>query len=368
MSKYRLDTLDSFRFFAILAVMLFHYFTRWTPPQYNISLYPYGSKFNFFPYGKYGVQFFFIISGFVITYTLSTTDSVKDFWKKRFVRLFPAMFLASVITYICIISFDSKMLFPHGHSITNLLYSLSFVSPDLLNSILAPVGIRGNYINGSYWSLWPEIQFYFLVSTLYFLNKKDFIRNFFIIVLIFSAVRLFVGNLKTTNTFHIHIGENVIPWYNYWIGQVFDLPTYILWFFNGVLFHEVYFKKAGKQGFIFLFISIFLTFYFDHAKDLLTVDAVILLMFGLFLWKPSVFSGRFVGMFNKVGVASYFLYLIHEDLGVLIINRVGPLFGALSWLFTLLLIVTFSVLSVWVYQFYEKPVGGWLRSILNRRN
>jgi peptidoglycan/LPS O-acetylase OafA/YrhL len=88
----RIDILDSYRFIAILSVMLYHYYSRWTPPQNNVSYYPYGSGYDHFSLGWLGVQFFFIISGFVIAFTLTRTGSFTEFWKKRLIRLLPSMF------------------------------------------------------------------------------------------------------------------------------------------------------------------------------------------------------------------------------------------------------------------------------------
>ena len=346
--------------------MLFHYYTRWTPPFNAVSYYPYGSKYDHFLYARYGVEFFFTISGFVITYTLATTASVLEFWKKRLVRLLPAMLLASALTFVVLSLFDSENILPDGHRFTNLLYSITFLSPQLLNTVLHPLGVKGEYLDGSYWSLWPEIQFYLLVSTFYFLNKKHFIRNFSIAVLSICALRWLMGNLQTSNKLHLHVSQSVFDWYNYWIEGVFNLPTYLLWFFNGVLFHEVFFKRATKQVLVFLLLSIFLTFYMNQIRELVISNIPILILFGLFLMRPAVFGGGVWSLFNKIGVASYFLYLIHEDLGVLMIHRLSGYMGSLSWLFPLLLVVGFSAFSMWVYRVYEKPFGGWLRSVLNK--
>ena len=51
------------------------------------------------------------------------------------------------------------------HKISNLLPGLSFISPDCWNLV-----IHRNFfwINGSYWSLWVEVQFYLLASLVYF--------------------------------------------------------------------------------------------------------------------------------------------------------------------------------------------------------
>ncbi|HTD39422.1 MAG TPA: acyltransferase family protein, partial [Mucilaginibacter sp.] len=84
MNKHRIELLDSFRFIAILSVMLFHFTYSWTARD------PYGKFFlHIFHYGYLGVQFFFMISGFVISYTLENTPNLLSFYKNRFSRLFP---------------------------------------------------------------------------------------------------------------------------------------------------------------------------------------------------------------------------------------------------------------------------------------
>ena len=99
----RIAILDGFRAIAILSVVLYHYFDRWNDPQF-----PYFGG-SFFHNGALGVPFFFMISGFVIYYTLENTASFKLFWKKRFIRLFPSLLIASVITYCFLLLFDQKI-------------------------------------------------------------------------------------------------------------------------------------------------------------------------------------------------------------------------------------------------------------------
>lgn len=97
----RIEFLDGLRCFAILGVLLFHYFSRWTPPWYPENLYPYSSVLSrLLSRGGYGVNHFFIISGFVITLTLFKCDNFSEFFIRRFCRLFPAMLLCSVVTFL----------------------------------------------------------------------------------------------------------------------------------------------------------------------------------------------------------------------------------------------------------------------------
>ena len=72
----RISILDGLRVFAILIVIISHYLHK-----YDLH----GNQFLEFVqnYGYFGVPFFFVISGFVILYSLETTNSYKDFLKKK---------------------------------------------------------------------------------------------------------------------------------------------------------------------------------------------------------------------------------------------------------------------------------------------
>ena len=72
----RIKLLDSFRFIAILMVLLFHYYSRWNGIHYQIE----GDLLGF-KYGYLGVEFFFMISGYVIYFTLTKTENFQKFLK-----------------------------------------------------------------------------------------------------------------------------------------------------------------------------------------------------------------------------------------------------------------------------------------------
>ena len=104
-----LNSWDSFRCLAILSVLFYHFTDRWIP------LFPFGHFFaHIFQYGYLGVQFFFMISGFVISYTLDHTNSFREFCINRLSRLFPAMLLCSLLTLIIVRTLDNEFLFPYA--------------------------------------------------------------------------------------------------------------------------------------------------------------------------------------------------------------------------------------------------------------
>src|ERR1700722_11754073 len=89
----RLRGIDSLRGLAAMAVVLFHYTTC-----YDFWFGRTGSGLLFYlPKGCFGVQLFFIISGFVRFKTLDRPPDLKTFAVARSARLYPPFFICVTI-------------------------------------------------------------------------------------------------------------------------------------------------------------------------------------------------------------------------------------------------------------------------------
>src|SRR5271156_873217 len=96
----RIHFLDGLRGIAITGVLIYHGYG----PAYAEFL-PFGNRYrDIYPirFGWVGVELFFLISGFVILMTLEKSRDLFDFAARRWFRLFPAMFVGSLI----ILAFD----------------------------------------------------------------------------------------------------------------------------------------------------------------------------------------------------------------------------------------------------------------------
>lgn len=182
--------LDSFRFFAVLLVMISH----WLP------------KYDFLPFAPYGVIFFFVLSGYLITSNLlylkqsidkgelSIPSALKYFYIRRTLRIFPLYYLVIALAYLFI-----RPLF-EGHILWYVTYLPNFLIfrqqywPDMLSH---------------FWSLGVEEQFYLLWPFLIFLVKEQRLRHLFIFIILLSITfKVFVYFDHTSY-------GTVLPWANF---------------------------------------------------------------------------------------------------------------------------------------------------------
>ena len=140
--------LDVIRFIAALSVVLFHLaFRGWN--MEDIGYDPYPELSYFFKYGYLGVDIFFMVSGFVILLTASRRGPIS-FIISRISRLYPAYWICATTTFFFAIFFP----------IAN--YDLVFT--DYLVNLTMLQGFLGfHHIDGSYWTLMIELQFYAMI-------------------------------------------------------------------------------------------------------------------------------------------------------------------------------------------------------------
>ena len=139
MGTKRIPSLDGLRAISITLVVLSH-LVKWK----HISLDVIGS------YGSLGVQFFFVLSGYLITNLLlreherTSAISLKDFYIRRAFRIFPAAF---VFLGIVTILYWHQMRWYHVAAAALYVTNMDLTRP---------------WIFGHLWSLSIEEQFYLL--------------------------------------------------------------------------------------------------------------------------------------------------------------------------------------------------------------
>jgi peptidoglycan/LPS O-acetylase OafA/YrhL len=138
----RLDSLTGLRFFAAGIVFFHHAFELTTGTLREALLAVFG-------HGRAGVSFFFVLSGFVLAWSMQRGDGAVSFWRRRFARVWPAYAVAAIAGYLVSRLFDGR-LFSLERLAANLAMAQSWIpSKDWYFSINA-VG----------WSLSVEAFFY----------------------------------------------------------------------------------------------------------------------------------------------------------------------------------------------------------------
>ncbi|MEM9739353.1 MAG: acyltransferase [Pseudomonadota bacterium] len=177
----RMDVLDGMRGFAALAVVAFHFFSRWAEPHFTPTLYHHGAALaEFFPIqvgGAFGVRLFFLISGFVIMMTLERSTGLIDFAVRRGARLWPTMLVCATLSTLVINGSGIAYIYENvaRYEVTTVEYwsSIFFIPPDLTAGILGiEQADRPRWVEGVYWTLWAEVRFYALIALAYWLSPR----------------------------------------------------------------------------------------------------------------------------------------------------------------------------------------------------
>lgn len=115
----RLDSLTGLRFFAAAVVFLHHSFdlTAGTLREALLVL---------FGHGRAGVSFFFLLSGFVLAWSMRPGDRPLAFYRRRFSRIWPAYAVAAVAGVAVSLWFDHRIV-SVGRLLANLTMTQSWV-------------------------------------------------------------------------------------------------------------------------------------------------------------------------------------------------------------------------------------------------
>ncbi len=170
----RLVGLDSLRGFAGLSVLAYHFLR-----EYGLTFHE-GDFQNWMDrYGHYGVEVFFIISGFVMFLTLSRSPTLRHFLAARAARLAPAFYCCLAITTLVLI--------------LDPLDQLPGVTPLKVaaNLTMAPELFGQEVMDWSYWTLGYEFVFYAMIGTVFLMGAMKRIDWFCLAWLAMSALLQF---------------------------------------------------------------------------------------------------------------------------------------------------------------------------------
>jgi len=148
-----------------------------------------------FKFGHAGVDFFFVLSGFIIYFIhhteLGQTSFLGAYWYKRFIRIFPIYWIVLFFYGLILLFSPTKDMFER-------------IPEVILSAILLIPNIHGPIL-GVAWTLSHEFLFYAIFSSLFFSKWLGFIvlMTWFVLLLFNIVTNFFDGFLWGTVIFRI---------------------------------------------------------------------------------------------------------------------------------------------------------------------
>lgn len=336
----RILELDALRALAAINLMLFH-FTHVYAVKFG-----YTSPLGFeWPYGAYGVEMFFILSGFVNSMSLLRRRKPKDFVAARMIRIVP-IFLLVIVGNLWVMSYPPLASEP----VTTAQF--------LANLTLMPRVLGYDCLDPVMWTLQVEMMFY---ATLVILYKIGALKHYFIgwgTLLLLSLVMC--PTLDSMQAVH---GESL------WFAGAMAvrrlmLLDFVPLFAMGFLLYMIKTDVGKKWQNIAGMLAAAVVFHsIDHGKHNPLATALILALvtasaYGrvpMLRLRPLVF----------VSTISYALYLFHNNLGCVLIHRFDTAGVPPRICFVIAVVFSLSIATLVTIRL-EQPLTNWLRRTWER--
>lgn len=193
----RIESLDGIRGVSILMVLLAHAATSFPKLLTNTAV------FRIFSNGHTGVMIFFVISGYLITKLLLIERdkkgqiSIKDFYIRRFLRIFPVFYI-----YIAVVMILKHTVYPGIFTDYTTIFFAALYIWNYKHLLTGPSyhETNGNWFMGHLWSLSMEEQFYLIWPfTFKKIPNKKLINVVIILIIIIPVLRIVTYACVTEN-------------------------------------------------------------------------------------------------------------------------------------------------------------------------
>ena len=284
--------------------------------------------------GTHGVLLFFIISGFCISLSADASRSGWHFYAKRLGRLLPALVLCGFITTAG--KHIAPSLVEPGRMISWSDYFYTLFALPTLNVI------RKDYLppDGSYWSLIVEFQFYLICAFIIGLGLRKHLIPLLCAITVLRTLTgggfgndffaFFIAGLSAAAAVAGRTKEAAMG-----VAVAATIELYHLW----QRFPEPMSPITWERS------------------RVLWIGTAAVYLAAIFRPKDNLAAHFFRG-FAVLGLISYPLYLIHQDVGRMLINLSGP--ETMAWSGRVYRAVvlggSLSALCWLIYMFVEKPL------------
>ena len=369
-TKPHYELLDGLRGVAAILVLIYHIFEGFAFAE---STNGEGSGLiTTLNHGHIAVDFFFILSGFVISYAYDDRwgkMSLGGFFKRRLIRLHPMLIMGAVVGMISFLLTGCQQwsgeVTPISWVMIALLLTI-FMVPALPG---LPYEVRGNGemfpLNGPMWSLFFE----YIGNILYALVIRRLSTKLLAVLTAILGVLhawIFVGDLSGYDS--VGIGWT-IDTINFWGGLVRMLFPFSM----GMLLARTFKPREVKGAFWIcsaMLIAVFAVPYIAKSGTIslnsLYEVVCIAVIFPFIVWLGACGRGgdNYTGRINNfLGELSYPLYIVHYPIMYifykwLIENRCYTLGDTLG--LSALVVLSSVALAYACLKLYDEPVRKWL--------
>lgn len=327
----RLTWMTGLRWPAALAVFILHVGVDWP-------------SVRFIAQGLTGMSFFFMFSGFILTWSWTGAVGRKVFWARRFSRVWPLMAVSICVGMIV-----------NPNTVTFWRIVLDFLA------LQGWSNDRDVYfsLNPPLVSMTAEVFFYLcfplLILCVLKLTKKQIIPALVATIILIVMLQL---SLNVTNPFD---GTRV------WLALYFP-PTRMLEFLAGMLVARAVIlgHKAPLSGQWAMILALLAVVFSATAPFAYRYVVITLVPFVLLFW--GVADGEFRGTLRQcpkwliwLGELSFVFYLFHRLALKSVWLALEHLSLPASWLLAAIVLFVLIALSSIIYKKIERPIERWLR-------
>lgn len=343
-ARPRLAALDALRFLAAMCVLAYHYFAvnheAWGRP--TADSFP-----NLQPvvaFGSFGVQLFFVISGFVILMS-AWGRGLRAFTASRVGRLFPAYWLSIVLVLLLVL-----VVAPGSKDVG--------LSDTAANLTMAQRAFGVQDLEPVYWTLWAELRFYILIGLLLAVGMtRNRLIAFATVWPVLAAIAVRSGNETLTTVL---------------VGS--DAPL----FAGGMMLYLLLRERRTVAPWLVLGLNVALACFMSGRSQSLRIESsttlsitpqsywiAIVACFALVMAVTLTPLGRLSWRWLTVaGALTYPLYLLHSSWGQWLITQLHP---HLPIMMTFAAVTAVMLAAAYLtYRFVERPLGPRLKRAVAR--
>ena len=336
-----LDVLQILRGFAALMVVVHHsvgsikYYHKIQHPVLDFI----GST------GKYGVDFFFVLSGFIISYSAfykyDEPNAFKNYVKNRLIRIYVPYLPIGIFMLLVYTLLPN---FSNGNRELSVLTSLTLIP-------------YGNPALSVAWTLSFELFFYLVFSISFFFRKLwiYFISIWYVLILVFN----YGCNLTaSTNNAFLKL-----------FFSTYNIEFLIGFYLSWLVIKKIKFTKKTifvsliltLSSFLFIKLNKIELFKFD-LNFLFSIFTFIIVYIAIVFYNKKINKSS---LFMMIGNATYSIYLIHNPLQMIVLRfypKINSYFGV--FIAVLLVLILSSFIGYLYYLIFEKKAINFIKSKL----